>query len=164
MEATITLNTIDKTSLTKSSKGTPVRFNFQQNWKGSVQSVTVTQEPSQDNNWTAVVYIYTPASGEQYVDMSLDMSITYINDKVTGGPCSQSSDEFCHAKPFVCTDSAVRTINDVTLDDSIKPYVQPLAQGYTGPIVIRVMLTIHAGLMKGKCNAGLICKASSIAR
>lgn len=150
LDATITINTIDKTSLTKSSKGTPVRFKFQQNWKGSVQSVTVSQEPSQDNNWTAVVYIYTPASGEQNVDMSLDMSITYINDKVTGGPCSQSSDEFCQAKPFVCSDNAVRTINGVTLDDAVKPYVQPLAQGDTGPICYSGHVDYSCGFNEGQ--------------
>lgn len=46
-------------------------------WTGSIYTANLTQLPSAANGWIGKVEVYTPESGEQYIDLRVNVTVTY---------------------------------------------------------------------------------------
>lgn len=46
-------------------------------WTGSVYQTTMVQVPSAANGWVGIVTVYTPESGEQYIDLRINVEVEY---------------------------------------------------------------------------------------
>lgn len=46
-------------------------------WTGSIYEAHLVQQPSAANGWVGIVSIYTPARGEQYVDLRVNVKVKY---------------------------------------------------------------------------------------
>lgn len=53
---------------------------------GNVPSIVISQKPSAENGWVMKVSFYTPDSGEQYVDMSVYMSVQTMHQSFSDVP------------------------------------------------------------------------------
>lgn len=134
LSANITYNTVSSSLMEGNVERKLADTEMHLNWHGSVQTVQMVQRPTPSNNYTLIIDIYTPAPGEQHVNLTFNMTLIYIGEE-DREPCGAINDGFCESGPFICTDSAERTINGVRISSArFRDAVEPIAPGYSGPI------------------------------
>lgn len=56
---------------------TIVRASTSYTWTGSVYQTELVQVPTAANGWVGIITVYTPSSGEQYIDLRINVEVVY---------------------------------------------------------------------------------------